>query len=135
MYKMPVTYENFDGETVTEDIYFNLSKMEIIRLEAETPGGLEKYFSNIVNSNNNAEILAAFEWFIGVCYGVRSEDGKLFLKEKDGQKLIDSFKGTAAYDQALWDLAMDEKKASEFVTKTIPSDQIKKLMANVQAHA
>ena len=33
MLKQPVTYEDFDGNTQTETLYFNLNRMELIAFQ------------------------------------------------------------------------------------------------------
>ena len=39
MIKKTISYEDFDGNTRTQDYWFHLSEREIARLELETPGG------------------------------------------------------------------------------------------------
>lgn len=131
MFKMQVVYESIDGEQVTEDVYFNLSKMECLNLEANTPGGLAKKFQEIIDNDNPAELLSTFEWFVGLCYGVRSEDGTRFMKkDENGNPLFDTFKETLCYDQCLFDLATDANTASAFVAGALPEEEFKKLAAN-----
>ena len=40
MLKRNITYEDFDGNTVTEAFYFNLSKAELMEMEFTRAGGL-----------------------------------------------------------------------------------------------
>ena len=57
MQRVTVTYEDFDGNQVQEELFFNLSKAELIRMELnnpiplsvmasriqENPGGMDTY--------------------------------------------------------------------------------------------
>ena len=43
MLKKSVTYKDFNGQTVTEDFYFHMTKSEAVELEVNLPGGLAAY--------------------------------------------------------------------------------------------
>ena len=43
MLKQEITYTDLDGKKITETFYFHLSKMEVLELEQEFPGGLGEY--------------------------------------------------------------------------------------------
>ncbi len=80
MLKKTITYENFDGKTVTEDHFFHLSKADLIELELSADGGMEARLQKIIESGNNREIFAEFKNLLLMAYGQRSEDGKRFTK-------------------------------------------------------
>lgn len=133
---MTVTYETFDGESKTEDVYFNLSKMECLTLEANTPGGLAAKFQEIIDNNEPAELINTFDWFIGLCYGVRSEDGTRFLKkDENGNSMYEKFKETPVYDQCLFELATNAKIASAFVSGALPEEEFKKLASQAASQS
>ena len=48
MLKKTITYQNFAGETVTEDFYFNLTKAELLQLEMAMPNGLAAHIDKLV---------------------------------------------------------------------------------------
>lgn len=136
MYKMTVTYEDFNGDEHTEDVYFNLSKIEILQIYASKPGknGIATYLEKIVKAGDNKEIVDAFTWFVELAYGERSDDGTRFIKKNEkGERLVDLFKQTGAYDAVMWKLATDTNAASDFISHILPEEELRKAVAQVTA--
>ena len=48
MLKKTITYEDFNGETVSEDFFFHLSKAELVELEMSHTGGLSASLERII---------------------------------------------------------------------------------------
>jgi hypothetical protein len=119
MLKRDITYENFDGETVTETFYFNLTKTEIIQLQFGYEGGLEAAIRKIIESEDNKGLIEEFQKIVLASYGVRSEDGKRFIKNEE---LREEFSQTAAYDALFMDLATNEDSAANFIKGVVPKD-------------
>lgn len=119
MLKREITYEDFDGNKQTDIYYFNLTKSELVELEAEFEGGLEKSITAIAEAKDAATLLAQFKKIILSSYGVKSPDGKRFEKS---DKLREEFQQTAAYDQLFIELATDEEAATKFISGIIPRD-------------
>lgn len=117
MLKRTITYEDYDGNTHTEDFYFNLSKAELIEIEASTPGGVATKLEKISKDNNGAEIIKTFKDIILKSYGVKSEDGKRFIKSEEISK---AFEETEAYSELFYELALDADKAAAFVNGIMP---------------
>lgn len=117
MLKRTITYEDYDGNTHTEDFYFNLSKAELIEIEASTPGGVAAKLEKISKDNNGAEIIKTFKDIILKSYGVKSEDGKRFVKSEEISK---AFEETEAYSELFYELALDADKAAAFVNGIMP---------------
>lgn len=126
MLKKTITFEDLDGNKVTEDFYFNLSKSELIKMEAATEGGISKQLKDVVASDDKAKILALFEDIVLKTYGERGEDNKTFLKSPEISR---RFSQTGAYDVLFMELLGNEKAAAEFIRALMPAD----LMAQVQA--
>jgi hypothetical protein len=116
--KKTITYENFNGEHVSEDFYFHLSKAELVEMELSQPGGMQQHLQEIVTSEDGKAIIAEFKTIILQSYGERSEDGKRFIKT---QALRDEFSSTEAYSQLFFELCTDAEKAAEFVNGIIPT--------------
>jgi hypothetical protein len=116
--KKRITYEDFNGEEVTEELYFNLSKAELVELELSRPGGMQEHLQKIVESEDGKAIITEFKELILMSYGQRSEDGKRFIKN---QELRDEFASTEAYSQLFFELCTDAEKAAEFVNGIIPT--------------
>jgi hypothetical protein len=117
MLKLPITYEDYDGKSVTEEFYFNMSKIEWLRFQAEFHGGFEDVIKKLVEAEDLKQIMAEFEKLVLLTYGER--DGNKFLKNDD---IVQGFKSTAAYHQFIWELATDEEKAAAFINGVMPKD-------------
>lgn len=124
MLKKNITYTDLDGNTVTEEFSFHLSKAELVEMEAEHPGGLAAYLTRIVETQDGAQIVRAFKDLILRAYGKRSEDGKRFIKNKE---LNDEFMETEAYSAFFMELATSADAAAEFVNGIMPADMDKEL--------
>lgn len=117
MLKKTITYTDYDGNSRTEDFWFNLSKAEIIRLEYSESGGMEKLLNKMIAEQDSKKLMSMFETLILTAYGEKSGDGKRFIKSEE---LSTAFKQTEAYSELIVELLSDEKAASEFVNKVMP---------------
>ena len=80
MLKKTITYTDYDGVERKEDFYFNLNKAELIEMELGTNGGLAKRIQKIVDSQDVTAIIKIFKDLVLKAYGVKSDDGKRFIK-------------------------------------------------------
>ena len=119
MLKRDITYEDFNGETITETFYFNLTKTEIIELEVEYKVGLEETIKAIIKAQDNKSLIAEFKKIVLLAYGVKSEDGRRFIKS---DKLREEFSQSAAYDALFMDMATNEDSGANFIMGIIPKD-------------
>jgi predicted nucleic acid-binding protein len=121
MLKYNVKYEDFDGNPAEEILYFNLSKTELIDLEITYKEGLEKTLQRIIETKDNQALITEFKRILLMSYGVKSEDGKRFIKSDE---LREQFSQTAAYDALFVKLATDADAASAFVNGIMPRDMV-----------
>lgn len=121
MLKREITYEDYNGETVTDTFYFNLTKTEIIELEVGYEGGLEAAIQKIIEAKDNKNLIAEFKKIVLAAYGKKSEDGKRFIKS---ETLREEFAQTAAYDALFMELATSEDAAANFINGIIPKDLV-----------
>lgn len=117
MLKKTITYTDYDGNTRTEDFYFNLNKAEIAEMELSTNGGMEKMLTQIVNSQDGKRIMEVFKGIILKAYGVKTADGKRFEKSEEISK---AFEQTEAYSELFMELVTDAEKAAAFINGIIP---------------
>ena len=127
MLKKTITYTDFDGNERTEDFYFNLSKSELILLETTTPGGYVAMLQRIIDSKDNIELMNVFTDLIKKSYGVKSDDGKHFVKN---EKCLDEFLSSAAFDQMFTEFFTTEDAAAEFAKGIIPKQLVREVEAN-----
>lgn len=122
MLKKTITYEDYDGNTRTEDLYFYLSKSELMDMELTTPGGFANKLERVTKAQDGAEIMKIFKEIILKSYGEKSEDGRAFIKKRNGVNLSEAFEQTEAYNQLYTELLTNPDKASAFVNGIMPKD-------------
>lgn len=113
-----VTYEDFNGNERTEKLYFHLSKSEMIKLEKSTPGGYYNKLKKIVEEKNEKELIQVFSELIEMSYGIKSDDGKRFIKNKE---ITEEFTQSNAYEELFMELATNEEAAIKFMEGIIPA--------------
>uniref|UniRef100_A0AAU8GPZ5 Tail assembly chaperone n=1 Tax=Gordonia phage Petito TaxID=3158876 RepID=A0AAU8GPZ5_9CAUD len=132
MLKQSVSYTDFDDNECVETLYFNLTKTELtdnLNLKDE----LEKIQQDFTGQpKRNLEeheirrILDLVKTFMRLSYGIRSEDGKRFIKTPE---IWTEFTQTAAYDSFLFGLFENPSNALAFMTGILPKDLRSKALA------
>ena len=118
MLKETITYEDFNGNQITEDFYFNLTKVEVMEMEFSEKEGLAKKLNDIIESSDRKQIIETFKEIILSSYGVKSEDGKRFIKNDE---LREAFAQSNAFSELFMKLSTEADAAAAFVTAVIPS--------------
>ena len=114
MLKKHVKYQGFDGEIIEEDLYFNLTRMDAIELSARYESkDLAAYMDEIVKKKDIVSLYRVLKDIVLLAYGVKSEDGKRFIKNETVKK---EFEESLAFAQLIEDLHETESALSEFVT-------------------
>lgn len=119
MLKRGITYEDFNGETVTDIFYFNISKPELIEMEVEYAEGFGSWIKKIIDAKDHKTLLYQFKKLVLLAYGEKSEDGKRFIKN---DQLREEFSQTAAYQSLFIELATNDNAASTFLIGALPKD-------------
>ena len=119
MLKKEITFEDFNGEKTTETLYFNLTKSEMIEMEADYQEGLDATIKRIIKTNDRQGLIREFKKIILKSYGEKSEDGKRFMKS---DAIRDAFTQTAAYDAMFMELATNDISAANFMKGILPKD-------------
>lgn len=119
MLKREIKYEDYDGNQTSDIFYFNLSKVELIELEVEQKQGFDRVLQHIIDTKDNKELIKIFKQIILMAYGVRSDDGKRFIKS---EQLKEEFTQTEAYNALFMELASDDTAAYDFLTGLLPRD-------------
>lgn len=119
MLKKTMTYTDYDGVERTQDFYFNLSKAEILEMQLSSDGGYDKLLERIVKAKDTKSLIAIFKDLILRSYGIKSDDGKRFMKSPE---ISAEFEQTPAYSDLFMQLATDTDAATAFVTGIIPGD-------------
>lgn len=117
MLKKSITFEDLDGNEVTEDFYFNLSTAEIVEME-QSHGGLTQHLQSVIDGGKGDAIYAAIKMVIQKTVGCRSEDGKRFNKSPE---VVQAFMETDAYSVLLAEFLMDTGAFTEFMLGVLPN--------------
>jgi hypothetical protein len=125
MIRKEITYTDFNDEVQTEACYFNLSKAELIEMEVADGGSLGDELKKYVMEQNISAMLKMFKTIILESYGVKSEDGKRFIKDR---VKTEEFKQSPAFDALFTELATEPDAAAEFVNGVVPKDLVEKAL-------
>lgn len=117
MYVKPITYTDYDGVQHTDKFYFNISKAELIEMDASETGGLTKRLQEIVDANETADIFKRVKSIILKAYGRKSPDGKRFIKSPE---MSQEFEQTEAYSELIIEFMQNPKSFEEFMRHTLP---------------
>ncbi len=145
MYKKTVNYKDFDGNERIDDLYFNLTKTELIEFALELPDNVsdsiksdadtmdeKQAVTKIMGQFNSKGILKFIKDLILKSYGVRKDEGRRFAKvDENGNPLYVQFAETMAFDVIMDEFMTDDIAAANFVNAVIPSSIADK-MPNVQ---
>lgn len=124
MIKKAISYENVDGETITEEFYFNVTKAELLELELATDEGFKAQIQRIsMPGAPGRDVIATFKELIKRSYGVRTPEGKFVKKDQ----YFDEFVSTEAYSNLLWELSTDANKSAEFFNGIMPTSLVKEV--------
>ena len=118
MIKKTITYTDYDGNERTEDFYFNLNKPELLEWQASEAGGLEKKIERLTKEQDIAKIIELMKDIIKKSYGVKSDDGKRFVKNEE---VLNDFMQSEAYSELFMSLATDADAAAEFINGILPA--------------
>lgn len=130
MIKKTITYTDYNGNERKEDFYFNLTKAEIMEMEMSIKGGLAEMINRIVAAQDQPAIIKIFKDLIIKAYGVKSADGKRFMKS---QEITDEFVQTEAFSQLFMELAIDADAAGKFVNGIVPADMAQQMNKGIPA--
>lgn len=128
MLKRTIKYTDFDGNETEEVFYFNLTVSELIEMHFEESGGLDGLVNRIIEAKDYNQLVQLFKKIVLASYGVRSEDGKRFVKT---EQLRTEFMQTAAYDALFFQLATDANAGATFVNGVMPPDLMKKAQEQI----
>lgn len=106
-----------EGNERTEDFYFNLNKPELMELQSSAEGGFSSKIEAAVKSKDVVKMAAVLKEVVLKAYGVKSSDGKSFIKLKE---LRDEFEQSVTYEVLFDKLYTEEGYAEKFVNGVIP---------------
>lgn len=125
MLKKTITYTDFNGVERTEDLFFNLSKTELMKMELSEDGSMMAFLNKIVNAKDVPNIMKVFDKILLDSYGEVSDDGRHFRKSPE---IRENFKNSQAYDEIFMSFFEEnaEKNMADFINGIIPKDLMDK---------
>ena len=119
MFKKTMTYTDWNGVERTEDVYFNLSKAEILEMQLTTEGGFDNMLERMIKAKDTIALVKLYKQLILKAYGKKSEDGRRFEKSEE---ITREFVESPLFSDIYMELTLDDEKAQEFVRGIMPAD-------------
>lgn len=118
----PITYVDYNGVERTETFYFNLTKAELMEMQADYSGSLEEILTKIVEAKDGPTIMKFVKELIVRSYGVKSLDGRKIVKNDE---VLNDFLQTEAYSELYMELITDAAACADFANGIIPKGLVK----------
>ena len=116
MLKKLITYEDWDGNTVTEEFCFNMNQAELMELEFSVDGvGFIESVMAAITAEKGSTVIGAFKNLILMSVGRRV--GNKFVKNDE---IRDDLVQTNAYSALFMELATDAVAGAAFVNGILP---------------
>jgi hypothetical protein len=142
MLKETLTYDDFDGVSTTEEMYFNLTKLELTEMAMDLPDGIAE---GINAESSPADILAAItdklgqkgiiefiKRMVAKAYGIKKlgQDGKSrFFKSA---QVTEDFESSMAFQAFVMELISNDDASARFFNGIIPSELVDQLPPEMQ---
>lgn len=128
MVEKKVSYKDYNGVERSETFYFNLEQSELLDsmadfLPEDIAKGVDEFkdvesvVRAIIDAKTMKEVIAFLKAFIDKSYGVKSEDGRRFVKD---DATLMAFKQTPAYSKIYMEMATNSDKMAGFINAVIP---------------
>lgn len=119
------TYTDYDGNQRTEEFRFHFNQAELLEMELTTEGGFSARVQRIINANSHPELLRVMKTFVLDAYGVKSEDGRRFMKSDE---IRQAFVESPVFSKIFMRLttgAQAADEAAKFINGVTPEDMPK----------
>lgn len=119
MYRTKIEYENMDGETVDEMLYFHMSEKDWVKADTsyKAMGGYDKFLEKSVKDSDPIAVMTALDDIIRRSYGIKSPEGKFVRDPEIQEEFIDSL----AYDAFLRQLLYEPGVTDAFIKALAPN--------------
>ena len=128
MLRKVIEFKDWNDLERKEEHYFNLTKPEVVKMQASVKGGYDVQLKAIAAGSNGAGIMTFFEDLIKASYGEKSEDGRRFMKSEEISR---AFMETRAYEVLFEELITNAQAAADFVNAIMPPDLVKQAQAEL----
>lgn len=111
MISKTIKYIDYRGVEKEETFYFNMSRTDLMRMEASQDGGWEERLRKMIAEKDANKAYLFFEQFIKESYGVVTPNGGF---DKD-ERHYKEFRSSAAYDEFIWYFIEHPDEAGTFI--------------------
>lgn len=118
MLKKTITFKDLDGNPVTEDFYFNISRAEATKRAMVMGDPFLERLKRLNAEKDGQLIIDTFEDILRSAVGRRHENNRQFVKSPE---ISDYFMQSGAYDTFFMELISSPDSGAEFVRGILPS--------------
>lgn len=124
MIKKTIQYHDYEGNSREDDFYFNLTQVELTKINGDPslPGGLQESAERATKNNDAGEMIRIIDMIISRSYGVKLPDGSFVKRNPNGLPLYEAFVNTEAYDNLITELVQSEDGIIAFLTGCLNKD-------------
>jgi hypothetical protein len=133
MLRQTVNYTDYSGASVSDVYYFQMNRMDLLEFTAEFPDGdIQKGLQVYQDNSDLKGIYKLIKEIFELSFGVKSEDGKHFLK---GGKPLEDFKNSLAYAELFEKAVTDTEFGQKFIKAILTApDKITALTTTAEAY-
>lgn len=117
MISKTIKYVDYNGIEKEETFWFNMSRTDLMRMEASENGGWEERLRKMIDEKDAYKAYLFFEQFIKESYGVKTPSGGF---DKD-ERHYKAFRSSAAYDDFVWYFIEHPDEAGAFINGIVAS--------------
>lgn len=138
MIKETITFEDLNGNTRTEELYFNMTEFELTEFAMDLPedlangvpanGSPMEIMTLVLSKLGRKGILDFVKRLVIKSYGVKTEDGG-FIKN---EKLATDFSNSMAFHTFVMELLSNDDASTRFFNGIIPAKLAAKIPAELQ---
>jgi hypothetical protein len=118
MIKQSITFRDLEDREVTEDHYFHLNKLELLEMEINTEGGLQRYIDRLVETTDGTKAYYLFKSIILSSHGKKTDDAVSFEKDAAATK---KFEQSPALGELIFGFIDDANTGAQFVRGLLPA--------------
>ena len=131
MIKKTIQYHDYDGNLREDDFYFNLTQVELAKINGDPslPGGLQASAERAARNNDSGEMVRIIDMMISRSYAMKLPDGAFVKRNASGLPLYEMFVNTEAYDNLMTELVQSEDGIVNFLTGCLSKETQDKVKA------
>lgn len=122
-----ITYENFNGESVTKTLFLHIKATTLARMELghESNGHtFPELLQKLIDETEYEQLYDVVEELVIMAYGEKSEDGESFVQTDE---MREKFKNSAVFEAVMTEILMDgSENAIDFIRALVPKSLLDK---------